>query len=377
MTYIPFLDLKRASSELSTSLEAATLRVVNSGWYILGPETEAFEEEFARLVGTRYCISVGNGLDALTIALKALGIGIGDEVVVPTNTFIATWLAVTLVGATVVGVEPDPLTHVITANALDAHCSSRTKAIIPVHLYGRPCPMVEIVAWAQKRGISVVEDAAQAHGARWATRSVGSFGTCGCWSFYPSKNLGALGDAGAITTNDPVINDLARRLRNYGSQDKYYYENIGLNSRMSEMNAAVLRVKLRVLEDWNRRRQEIALHYARRLNGLPLELPNLDMLEESSWHLFVIRTQQRNELQSFLRRYGIETQIHYPIPPHRQKPYRQQFHPDYFPVANLLADQVLSLPMGPHISLSEVDYICDVMHQFYIQSEAYYVYPRI
>ncbi|MCY0878506.1 MAG: DegT/DnrJ/EryC1/StrS family aminotransferase [Firmicutes bacterium] len=379
MTAIPFLDLKRQNHEIAPALEKATLRVVQSGRYLLGPETEAFEAEFARWVGTRYCVAVANGLEALMIALKALHIGPGDQVLVPTNTFVATWLAVSLVGAEVVGVEPDPHTLVVTADRLDASLTPRTTAVIPVHLYGRPCPMAEIMAWAKRRGIAVVEDAAQAHGARWGQQAAGSFGDAGCWSFYPSKNLGALGDAGAITTNDRAVWDLARRLRNYGSQQKYYHDVIGLNSRMSEMNAAILRVKLGHLEAWNQRRHTLVRRYVERLQHLPVILPPTDALEESAWHLFVIRTPRRGGLQAFLSDHGIETQIHYPVPPHRQRAYRPLFGPDRFPVANRLADEVLSLPLGPYLSLGEVDYVADALCRFFEEEtrEAHHGYSTV
>ncbi|MCY0899351.1 MAG: DegT/DnrJ/EryC1/StrS family aminotransferase [Firmicutes bacterium] len=376
---VPFLDLKRQNQELARDLEQATFRVVQSGRYLLGPETEAFEDEFASAVGARYCVAVANGLEALMIALKALHVGPGDEVLVPTNTFVATWLAVTLVGAEVVGIEPDPETMVIRAETLEASVTPRTRAVIPVHLYGRPCPMPEIVSWARHHGIAVIEDAAQAHGAQWAHQPVGAFGDAGCWSFYPSKNLGALGDAGAITTNDRGVWDLARRLRNYGSREKYHHDVIGWNSRMSEMNAAILRVKLRTLSEWNQRRQILAHRYVERLQNLPLVLPPLDTLEQSVWHLFVIRTPRRNALQQFLLDHGVETQIHYPIPPHRQRAYRHSFDKDCFPLANRLAAEVLSLPLGPYLSLAEVDYVTEVLHQFFDEEkgEAGYEYSAL
>lgn len=350
---IPFLDLRAAYLELKPEIDAAIARVLDGGWYILGSEVEAFEAEFAAYSGAAHAVGVANGLDALTLALRALDIGPGDEVIVPSNTYIATWLAVTQCGATPVPVEPDARTYNINPERIAASLTQRTRAILPVHLYGQPADLDPILALARRHGLAVVEDAAQAHGARYRGRRIGSDGDVVCWSFYPGKNLGALGDAGAITTNRADLADRIRVLRNYGSREKYVNEVAGVNSRLDPLQAAVLRVKLRHLDEWNARRRAIAAAYADGLQDKGLTLPHVPDWAEPAWHLYVVRSANRDALQKRLADAGIGTLIHYPIPPHKQKAYADlQLAPDALPIASQLADEVLSLPMGPHLELA-------------------------
>lgn len=351
---IPFLDLKAATQELTAEIDQALDRVLNSGWYILGPEVEAFEREFADYCEASHCVGVANGLDALHLALRTLGIGPGDEVIVPSNTYIATWLAVSQCGATPVPVEPDPRTYNIDPSRIEALITPRTKAILPVHLYGQPADLDPILDLARQQGLKVVEDAAQAHGARYKGQRIGGHGDAVAWSFYPGKNLGALGDGGAVTTNDPEIADRLRVLRNYGSRVKYVNEVQGVNSRLDPLQAAILQVKLRHLDDWNTRRATIAARYLEGLAATDLILPHVPNWAEPVWHLFIVRHPQRDTLQRHLNEAGIGTLIHYPIPPHRQGAYAPAgFAPDAFPLAARLADEVLSLPMGPHVSAAQ------------------------
>lgn len=348
---IPFLDLRAAYLELKDEIDEAVARVLDGGWYILGPEVEAFEDEFSAYCEAQHCIGVANGLDALHLALRALGVGPGDEVIVPSHTYIATWLAVSHCGATPVPVEPVEATYNIDPARIEAAITPRTKAILPVHLYGQPADLDPILAIARKHGLRVVEDAAQAHGARYTGRRIGSHGDAVAWSFYPGKNLGALGDGGAVTTNDAEIADRIRVLRNYGSRVKYVNEVEGFNSRLDPIQAAVLRVKLRHLDDWNNRRRTIAVQYLNDLVGCALRLPQVPEWAEAAWHLFVVRHPQRNAIQEALAKAGISTMIHYPIPPHRQQAYSELKPSECaFPVASVIANEVLSLPIGPHLS---------------------------
>ncbi len=346
---VPFLDVGATYRELKDELDAAIARVLASGCYILGPEVEAFEAEWAAYCGAREAIGVANGLEALTLALRALGIGPGDEVIVPSHTYIATWLAVTHCGATPVPVEPDPHTYNLDPARISAAITPRTRAILPVHLYGQPADLDPILAIAQRHALAVVEDAAQAHGARYKGKRIGAHGHAVAWSFYPGKNLGAFGDAGAVTTNDPALADRIRVLRNYGSRVKYVNEVPGFNSRLDPIQAAVLRVKLKYLEEWNARRARVAATYLEALEGLPhLILPYVPPRVEPVWHLFVVRHPRRDCLQQRLHELGIGTLIHYPIPPHLQKAYLDLgLGAGTFPIAEALAAQVLSLPIGP------------------------------
>lgn len=349
---IPFLELKPGYLELKSEFDAAYQRVMDSGWVLLGKELEAFEAEFAAYCGAKHCIGVANGLDALHLVLRAMRIGPGDEVLVPSNTFIATWLAVSYAGATPVPVEPDRQTYNIDPERLEAAITRRTKAIIPVHLYGQPADMDPINAIAAKHGLKVIEDNAQAQGARYKGRPTGSLGDAAATSFYPGKNLGAFGDGGGVTTDDDDLADRVRTLRNYGSKVKYHYEYQGMNSRLDEIQAAFLRVKLSVLDEWNSRRKAIASAYQRGLAACKSELvlPFVPERVDPVWHLFVIRHPRRDALQQHLADAGIGTQIHYPIPSHQTAAYLYDGQPPVsLPIAEELSGTVLSLPIGPHL----------------------------
>lgn len=351
---IPFLDLKAPHVELREEITAAVARVVESGWYILGPEVEAFEAEYAAYCEARHCIGVANGLDALHLALRAMGVGPGDEVIVPSNTYIATWLAVSQCGATPVPVEPDARTYNLDPARIGAAITPRTRVILPVHLYGQPADLDPILAIARRHGLRVLEDGAQAHGARYRGRRIGGHGDAVAWSFYPGKNLGALGDGGAVTTNVPELADRLRVLRNYGSRMKYVNEVQGWNSRLDPLQAAVLRVKLAHLEAWNARRADVAAAYLQGLEGSGLVLPHVPKWAAPVWHLFVVQHPQRDALQQRLGEAGVGTLIHYPIPPHRQAAYADAgFAAEEFPIASRLADEVLSLPMGPQLPMDD------------------------
>ena len=349
-TSVPFLNLKTPHIELRQQLEGAFDRVLNSGWFVLGKEVEAFEHEFADYCEAEHCVGVGNGLDALHLILRAYGIGPGDEVIVPANTYIATWLAVSYAGATPVPVEPDGRTYNIDPSLVEAAITPQTKAIIPVHLYGQPADMDTINAIAARHGLKVIEDAAQAHGARYRGRRVGGLGDAAGFSFYPGKNLGALGDGGAVVTNDAGLAEKMRILRNYGSQMKYHNEVKGFNSRLDELQAAFLRVNLCHLDEWNARRQQAANDYLTQLTDEELTLPFVPDWAEPVWHLFVVRHPQRLALQMRLQLAGIGTMIHYPIPPHLQPAYAELgFSEGAYPLTEAIHREVLSLPMGPHL----------------------------
>ena len=352
---IPFLDLGAAYRELKPQIDEAVARVLASGWYVLGPEVEAFEEEWAAYCGSKYAVGLGNGLDALILALRAIGISPGDEVIVPSNTYIATWIAVSAVGAKPVPVEPDERTFNIDPSLIEAAITPATKAILPVHLYGQPADLDPILALARDHGLAVIEDAAQAHGARYKGARVGAHGDVVCWSFYPGKNLGAMGDGGAITTNHADIADRIRVLRNYGSRKKYVNEVIGSNSRLDPIQAAVLRAKLPYLEAWTDRRRSIAAIYSRDLKQSNFALPYVPSWADPAWHLYVVKTDDRDSLQRELVIGGIDTLIHYPIPPHLQQAYSHLgLTAGTKPIAEGLADKVVSLPIGPHLSIDEI-----------------------
>jgi len=351
MTSIPFLDLAPAYRELRREIEAAALASLQSGCYIGGPEVSGFEDEFAAYAGAGHCVGVANGLDALHLALLAMDVGAGDEVIVPSNTYIATWLAVSQCGAISVPVEPVESTYNMDPERVEAAITPRTKAILPVHLYGQPADLDPILAIARRHGLRVLEDGAQAHGARYKGKRLGAHGDAVAWSFYPSKNLGAAGDAGAVTTNDAEIADRIRVLRNYGSRVKYVNDVRGFNSRLDPVQAAVLRVKLRHLDGWNARRRSVAGRYLEGMAGTGVVLPVVPEWAEPVWHLFVVRHPGRDALQRHLTDAGVGTLIHYPIPPHKQQAYADAgFAADSFPFASRMADEVLSLPMGPHLS---------------------------
>ena len=347
---VRFLDLAAPYRELRSEIDEAVGRILAGGWYLLGAELEAFETEFARYVGVRHCIGVANGLDALRLALLAMDVGAGDEVLVPSNTYIATWLGVSQTGATPVPVEPDAATLNIDPDRLEAAVTPRTRAILPVHLYGQPADMDPIREVAARHGLRVLEDAAQAQGARYRGRRAGALGDAAAWSFYPGKNLGAMGDAGAVTTNDDVLADRVRVLRNYGSRVRYVNEVQGWNSRLDDLQAAILRVKLRRLDEWNARRAAAAARYRDALVESGLGLPHVPEWAEPVWHQFVVRAPDRDALRQALTDEGVETLIHYPIPPFRQAAYASlALDPARYPIADAAALEVLSLPIGPHL----------------------------
>lgn len=359
---VPFLDLGAGYRELQPEIDAAVARVLQSGWYILGPEVEAFEAEWAAYCEADHAVGLANGLDALILALRALDIGPGDEVIVPSNTYIATWLAVTAVGARPTPVEPDPATHNIDPARIAAAITPATKAILPVHLYGQAAEIDPILAIARERGLYVVEDAAQAHGARYKGKKIGAHGDIVCWSFYPSKNLGALGDAGAVTTNRQDLADRIRVLRNYGSRTKYMNETKGVNSRLDPLQAAILRVKLKHLDAWTERRRAVAAAYTEQLRNSGLMLPDVPDGHAPAWHVYVVRAPDRAHLQRRLAEAGIDTLIHYPIPPHMQAAYAELgLAPTDLPLARRLADEVFSLPMGPQLTMEEAQFVIDAV----------------
>ena len=357
---VAFLDLRAAQREIGDELAQACQRVLASGHYILGPETEAFEAEFAAYCGARHCIGVGNGLDALHLLLRARGIGAGDEVIVPANTFIASWLGISQAGATPVPVEPREGTANIDPERIEAAITPRTRAIMPVHLYGQCAEMPAINAIAKQRGLFVLEDAAQAHGSAIGGKRAGAIGDAAAFSFYPGKNLGAIGDGGAVTTDDDALATTVRMLGNYGSRKKYVHELAGTNTRLDELQAAMLRVKLRHLDEWNARRRKLAAFYLDALADTGLGLPEIAHGAEPVWHLFVVRSPRRDELQAFLREQGVETLIHYPTPPWRQGAYAGQgFEDAAWPIAERLHRQVLSLPIGPHLPPSDAERVVE------------------
>ncbi|MCK6567323.1 MAG: erythromycin biosynthesis sensory transduction protein eryC1 [Chloroflexi bacterium] len=366
MKPVPFLDLKSPYIELRDELDAAYRRVMESGWYVLGEEATAFEKEFAEHCGAKFCVGVGNGLEALHLILRAYGIGEGDEVIVPTNTYIATWLAVSYAGAKPVPVEPIEREYNIDPNRIEAAITPRTKAILPVHLYGLAADVDPILSLAERFNLKVVEDAAQAQGAQYKGRSAGNLCHAAGFSFYPGKNLGALGDAGAAMTNDEALADKARTLRNYGSKVKYYNEAKGYNSRLDEMQAAFLRVKLKRLDEWNARRARIASFYLEALSDVEdLTLPALPNWSSPVWHIFPVRHPRRDELQAHLKANGVDTLIHYPVPPHLSGAYADMgYSRGAFPIAEAIADSELSLPMGPHLGEGDAERVVEVIQSF-------------
>lgn len=351
---IPFLDLKATNSRYRDLISNAVERVIASGWYILGEEVSSFETEFAAYTGSKHCVGVANGLDALTLSLRALGIGPGDEVIVPSHTYIATWLAVSQTGATLVPVESGVDSYTISALGIKEVISNRTKAIIPVHLYGQACDIGGIRSLANDHGLYVVEDAAQAHGAKYKDRQIGSHGHAVCWSFYPGKNLGALGDGGAITTNSDELATSLRSLRNYGSSVKYQHDMLGYNSRLDEIQAAILREKLVLLNEDNAIRANLAAIYSEQLCGTELRLPVQFDYSSDVWHLYVVRHPKRDVIVRLLNERGVNTVIHYPTPCHLQGSYEYLgFGVGSFPHAELLANEVFSLPLGPAQSVQD------------------------
>ena len=363
---IPFLDLGAAYKELQAEIDEAIHRVLNSGWYILGEEVDSFEVEWAQYCGANYAVGLANGLDALILALRALEIGEGHEVIVPSNTYIATWLAVSAVGAKPIPVEPDLFTYNINPTLIEKSITSKTRAILPVHLYGQPADLDSISEIANRYNLKIIEDAAQAHGARYKGAHIGGRGDVICWSFYPGKNLGAFGDGGAITTNNPDIADKIRVLRNYGSRIKYVNEEKGVNSRLDPIQAAALRVKLKYLDEWNIRRSYLAQIYSTELKNLNISIPFTPSWAESANHLYVVRTSQRDRLQNFLNEAGVGTLIHYPIAPHEQTAYQDLHFPEgSLPIATSLAREVISLPLGPQLGEREVLRVAKLIQEFF------------
>jgi dTDP-4-amino-4,6-dideoxygalactose transaminase len=364
---VPYLELKPVYLEIKDELDAAYRRVMEAGWYVLGEEVEAFEREFAAYCQARFAVGVGNGLEALHLILRAYGIGPGDEVIVPANTYIATWLAVSYAGASPVPVEPDPLTYNLDPARIEAAVTPRTRAVLPVHLYGQTADMEPISAVARKYGLVVIEDAAQAHGARYNGKTAGALGDAAGFSFYPGKNLGAYGDAGAVVTNDEELADKIYLLRNYGSRKKYYNEVKGFNSRLDPLQAAFLRVRLKYLDEWNARRCAAVQIYFQGLADLPdLILPFTPEWAEPNYHIFAVRTARRDELQRYLSQAGVDTLIHYPIPPHLSQAYTDQgWQKGDFPLSENLADSLLSLPSGPHLGSHQVERVVEAVRGFF------------
>jgi dTDP-4-amino-4,6-dideoxygalactose transaminase len=364
---VPFYDLGALHATIRAELDAAWHGVMDRGWFIQGEEVARFEDEWARYTGARHAVGVGNGLDALTLSLRAMGIGPGDEVLVPGVTFLATWLAVTAVGATPVPVEPDPATLTMDPSAAHAAVTARTRAILPVHLYGHPYDTRGIAAVAARHGLAVLEDAAQAHGARDHGVRCGSIGTAAAWSFYPGKNLGALGDGGAVTTNDAALADRVRALRNYGSRQRYHHEGIGTNSRLDELQAALLRVKLRHLDRWNAARTQVATWYDALLADAAADgavrTPTVRDGADPVWHLYVIRVPDRDAVRAAMADAGVEVHVHYPIAGHRQGAYAATALGErVLPLSERAHAEVLSLPMSPLLSRGQVQRVAEVLH---------------
>jgi dTDP-4-amino-4,6-dideoxygalactose transaminase len=362
---IPLLDFKSEYFSIKNEIDDAIQRVLNSGWYILGSEVNKLEEEFANYLGVKYCVGVASGLDALHLILRVLEIGKGDEVIVPANTYIATLLAISHVNAHPVLVEPDERTYNINPELIEEKITKKTKAILPVHLYGLSADMDAINDVAQNYDLYIIEDAAQAHGAEYKNKKCGSLGTAAGFSFYPTKNLGACGDAGAVTTNNEEISDKIRVFRNYGSREKYYNEVKGFNSRLDEIQAAILRVKLKYLDENNKKRRENAKFYNENITNEDIVLPVEPKGYKHVYHQFVIRYRNRDKLQKYLKYNGISTLIHYPVPPHLSKAYTDlKFKKGDFPVTEKIANECLSLPISPEILIRDLDEIIRVVNNF-------------
>jgi dTDP-4-amino-4,6-dideoxygalactose transaminase len=365
---VPFLDLKMTYQELADEIDSAMKHVLEGGWYILGENVRRFEKEFAAYCGSRYCVGVGSGMDALELLLKAHKIGPGDEVLVPANTYIATALAVSNVGAIPVLVEPDTKTCNMDPSKIEAVITSKTRAVMAVHLYGQTSEMTRIQKICWKHNLKLFEDAAQAHGAMHYGNKAGSLGDGAGFSFYPGKNLGAFGDGGAVVTDEREVAEYIRMARNYGSEKKYYNAIKGRNSRLDELQATILSIKLRHLDQWNRRRAEVAKIYLEGLEAREeaLVLPHVGEGNLHIWHLFTVRSNARDRLRNHLEKNGIETLIHYPLPLYSQAAYKDLNHlRDNYPISNAIADQIVSLPMGPHLSKEAAEYVCETVNSFY------------
>lgn len=358
---IPFLNVGAAYTELKSEIDKAIHRVLDSHMYVLGPEVKSFEHEFADYVSANHCVGVANGLEALRLALRSVGVSKGDEVITPSHTFIATWLAVTQCGAQIVPVEPELDGFNIDPSLIEAAITDRTKAIVVVHLYGQPAQLEKILEIGKKYRIPIVEDAAQAHGAKYKNIKIGSHSDAVAWSFYPGKNLGAFGDAGAVTTNRIEVADQIRVEANYGSRVKYEHSVLGTNSRLDPIQAAVLRVKLRVLDEWNERRENIARIYSQKLKLNSIVLPSWVKDRRSVWHLYVVQVNGRDEIRDLLDKAGIETGIHYPVPPQSQLSYQDQFGQMRLQRSADLSKNILSLPIGPHLTEAMTEAVVDVL----------------
>ena len=362
---IPFLDLKATYLECKNEIDEAIKRVLDSGYYILGDEVSAFEEKYAEYCDSKTCVGVGNGLDAITLSLKSLGISEDDEIIVPSNTYIATWLAVTHCGAKIVPVEPDMSSYNIDPELIEQAITSKTKAILAVHLYGQPAEIDTIIDIAKRYNLFLIEDAAQAHGATYKGKKIGSHGDIVTWSFYPGKNLGAFGDGGAITTNNLDLANKIRAYRNYGSHKKYFNDYIGLNSRLDPMQATILNVKLKKLDEWNARRAKIAERYSNLLDVNLYSTPKINKNANSAWHLYELRTKSRDSLIKHLQDKNISTLIHYPVPPHLQNAYKfLNFKKGRFKKAEILSKELISIPIGPHLSEEDQNYIIESLNNF-------------
>lgn len=364
---VKFLDLKKINEQYKDELNEACSRVIDSGWYIQGTELASFEEQFAQYCGTKYCIGVANGLDALTLTLRAwkeLGkLSAGDEVIVPANTYIASILSITENDLVPVLVEPDPQTYNISIEGIKNATSQKTKAILPVHLYGQISPMDEIMFYAHSHNLLVLEDCAQSHGASIDHKKCGNWGHAGAFSFYPGKNLGALGDAGAITTNDETLATTLKALRNYGSHKKYENLYQGVNSRLDEIQAAMLSVKLKYLDTETKQRQLVAQTYIEGIKNPLIKLPKVAEQAAHVWHLFTIEVEDRDRLVAYLTEKGIQTLVHYPIPPHMQQAYKGMFTGEY-PITESIHKNILSLPLSPVISSQEIDSVISALNNY-------------
>ena len=359
---VEFFNLKKVNSIIKKDLNIAYKRVVNSGYFILGEELELFEQEFAQYCGVKFCLGVSNGMDALSLLLKSNNIGYGDEVIVPSNTFIATWLSVSAVGAKPVPVEPDIFSYNINPSEIERMITKKTKSIIPVHLYGQCAQMYQIKEIAKRNNLKVFEDAAQAHGAMYNRKKAGSFSDGASFSFYPTKNLGALGDAGAITMSSASSYNRILKLRNYGSKNKSKHDFLGSNNRLDEMQAAFLRVKLKHLDAFNKSKQYIAKRYSQEIKNSLIKIPCVDKKMTHVWHQYIIQTEQRDKLSDFLKTQKIETMIHYPIPPHMQKCYKKSYL--RLPITELLSKRILSLPIEPFMSDRKISTVIKAINGF-------------
>ena len=361
---VNFLDVLQTNLESIDEIYEAITRVVNSGIYVGGSEVTEFENSYSKFVSSEFCVGVGNGLDAIRLALQALGVGSEDEVIVPAHTFIATWLAVTQCGAVVVPVEPEVNGYNIDHQKIEEKITKKTKAIIVVHLYGVPANLKEIQEIAQRNNVRVIEDAAQAHGAMVDGKRIGAQSDVVAWSFYPGKNLGAIGDAGAVTTNDRLIAERIRRIANYGSIEKYEHVEIGFNSRLDPIQAAILKIKLRHLEKWNSERKKVAEYYLSELEDRFLPWKAHPRIQDSVWHIFPVETNNREKLSRVLAENGIQTLVHYPKPPHLQTAYKEQFKYERFPLTELKCSRLVSLPMGPHMSIEAIKHVVEILNGF-------------